>query len=159
MIIRKDVTVTQKASPLNSRSARRTLKASPLNSRSARRTLKASPLNSRAVRSTPGYDKCTASTLKRSPAHPDFSVSASTALAYQKTPALLALPALLAPNSSRSLLSDTQRPIVARRHSPVCPKPWDFCPRPWDFCPKPWDKSGKPGFFTIPEVLGASSVV
>ena len=50
MIIRKDVTVTQKASPLNSRSARRTLKASPL--------------NSRAVRSTPGYDKCTASTLK-----------------------------------------------------------------------------------------------
>ena len=81
-------------------------------------------------------------------------MAASTALAYQK---ILALPALLAPNSSRSLLSDTQRPIVARRHSQVCPKPWDFCPRPWDFCPKPWDKSGKPGFFTIPEVLGASS--
>ena len=108
-------------------------------------------------------------------AHPYFSVAASTALAYQKILALLALPALLAllallalpallallallaPNSSRSLLSDTQRPIVARRHSLVCPKPWDFCPRPWDFCPKPWDKSGKPGFFTIPEVSGASS--
>ena len=39
MIIRKDVTVT----------------------------LKASPLNSRVVRSTPGHDKCAASTLNGSP--------------------------------------------------------------------------------------------
>ena len=58
MIIRKDVTVTQKASPLNSRSARRTLKASPL--------------NSRAVRSTPGDDKCSAST----PESPIYAVGA-----------------------------------------------------------------------------------
>ena len=31
------------------------------------RTLKASPHNSRVVHSTPGYDKCSASTLKESP--------------------------------------------------------------------------------------------
>ena len=58
MIIRKDVTMTQKASTLNSCSARRTLNASPL--------------NSWAVRSTPGYDKCTAST----PESPIYAVGA-----------------------------------------------------------------------------------